>query len=62
MFLVYRHKFEAATWIDCSAFYSNKQFQPLRSAAILEEFLSSPRSKEYQPYHRYFAGHQVPET
>ncbi|MFE8598000.1 hypothetical protein [Archangium violaceum] len=53
-----RHKFEATTGIDCSDFYKNG-FQPLTTAAIIEEFLASPQRAKYQDGVRYFFGHRL---
>ncbi|HYO52227.1 hypothetical protein [Archangium sp.] len=53
-----RHKFEAMTGIDCSDFYKSG-FQPLTTAAILEDFLASPQRAKYQEGVRYFFGHRL---
>ena len=56
-----RRKFEAATGIDCTAFYKAAQLQPLTVAAILERFLDSPAADHYQDGVRYFFGHRIPD-
>ncbi|WPB81631.1 hypothetical protein KYC5002_21240 [Archangium violaceum] len=53
-----RHKFEATTGIDCSDFYKGG-FQPLTTAAIIEEFLASPQRAKFQEGVRYFFGHRL---
>jgi len=57
----YRHKFEAATGINCSAFFKDDKLQPLAAATILEEFMESSRAKEFEPGVRYFFGHRIPD-
>lgn len=54
-----RKRFEAATGIDCCAFYEDGDLQPLRAAAILEEFLDSESVAHYRPGQRYFFGHPL---
>ena len=58
---VLRHKFEALTGVDCTAFYKNGIFQPLSAAAVIEEFLDSPAAGAYEPGVRYFFGHRIPD-
>jgi hypothetical protein len=55
-----RHKFEAATGIDCTAFYKDKTLQPLAASAILEQFLESPAAETFETGVRYFFGHRIP--
>jgi hypothetical protein len=55
-----RRRFEAATGIDCTAFYHEGTFQPLSASAILEEFLESPAAAAFEDGVRYFFGHPVP--
>jgi hypothetical protein len=56
-----RHRFEAATGIDCSAFYRDNQFQPLAAAEIFETFLEGPKADRYEEGIRYFFGHRIPD-
>ena len=57
-----RHKFEASTGINCSAFYkADQSFQPLSAAAIAEDFLNSPRAAQFVDGMRYFFGHPLPD-
>lgn len=56
-----RLRFEASTGIDCRAFFDNRSFKPLRAAAIVEEFLDSPRARYFEPGVRYFFGHPIPD-
>jgi hypothetical protein len=55
-----RRRFEAATGINCSAFYKKKRLQHLRAAAMLEEFIQSQAYARYRPGQRYFFGHAIP--
>lgn len=57
----YRHKFEAATGIDCSSFFVDDELRPLAAAAVLEDFLVDGRSEQYENGVRYFFGHHVPD-
>jgi hypothetical protein len=56
-----RRRFEASTGINCSAFYKKGRFQPLKAAAIVEDFLESPQAATYQDGVRYFFGHRIPD-
>lgn len=58
---VLRRKFEASTGIDCTDFFEAGGFRPLAAAAIVEEFLDSGESDNYQDGVRYFFGHQIPD-
>jgi hypothetical protein len=55
-----RRRFEASTGIDCSSFYLDRQFQPLRAAALIEAFLEDPGVSRYRDGERYFFGHPIP--
>jgi hypothetical protein len=55
-----RQRFEAATGIDCSAFFKKKRKQPLTAAAMLEEFIQTEAYARYRPGQRYFFGHPIP--
>jgi hypothetical protein len=55
-----RRRFEVATGIDCSSFYLDRQFQPLRAAALIEAFLEDPGVSRYRDGERYFFGHPIP--
>lgn len=55
-----RRLFEANTGIDCTEFYKERRFQPLRAAVILERFLASPEAQRYEDGGRYFFGRRVP--
>jgi hypothetical protein len=52
--------FEAATGLDCSRWYRDRQVQPLTVAATIEEFLDSPLSQKFEDGVRYFLGHRIP--
>jgi hypothetical protein len=56
-----RRRFEASTGIDCSSFYDEGEFQPLRVAALVETFLEDPGSARFRDGQRYFFGHPIPE-
>ena len=56
-----RHKFEAYTGVDCSTLYVDEVPQPLAAAAIVEEFLESPKAEKYKEGVRYFFGHRIPD-
>jgi hypothetical protein len=60
-FFCYRHKFEAATGIDCSGMFVNGTPQPLVASAIIEEFLEGPRVTLFENGVRYFFGHRIPD-
>ncbi len=55
-----RLNFEAATGMNCDAWYEGDQFKPLAAAATLETFLESPRSQNYKDGVRYFFGFPIP--
>lgn len=55
-----RQKFEASTGIDCRCFYRKEEFRPLAASAVVEEFLESGASANYEDGHRYFFGHRIP--
>ena len=59
--LSWRRRFEAATGIDCSAFYAAGRFQPLAAAALVEEFLEGAEAAGYEDGVRYFFGHRIPD-
>ena len=54
-------KFSTSTGIDSAQFYEKREFQPLTTAAIVEEFLESPEAAEYEDGVRYFFGHRIPD-
>ena len=56
-----RHRFEASTGIDCSAFFRSGILQPLAATAIVEEFLEGPEIDGYQAGVRYFHGRRIPD-
>jgi hypothetical protein len=56
-----RHRFEAATGVDCRDFFQEGKLQVLAAAAILEEFLESPAAAMYEDGVRYFFGHRIPD-
>jgi hypothetical protein len=60
LFIPMRHRFEAATGIDCSECFANGVLQPLSAAAVLETFLESEASTRYEEGVRYFWGHRIP--
>jgi hypothetical protein len=59
-FIPLRHKFEAATGIDCSSFFAAGELELTATARILDEFLASPAPAGYQPGVRHFFGHPLP--
>lgn len=59
--ILYRHKFEASTGLDCRHFFHAFSPQPLEIQATLEEFLLAEPEAEYNPGVRYFFGHRIPE-
>ncbi|AVO59676.1 hypothetical protein [Pseudomonas chlororaphis] len=61
LFIPMRHKFEATTGINCSGCYRNGVLQPLNATAILEVFLDSNASTQYEDGVRYFFSHRIPE-
>jgi hypothetical protein len=58
-YFVLRHKFEAATGIDCTAFFKDTILQPPAVTAILEDFLASGRADAFRAGERYFFGHLI---
>ena len=52
--------FEASTGIDCSSFYEAGRFKPMQAAALMETFLESPLSRQFEDGVRYFFGHRIP--
>jgi len=56
-----QRRFSASTGIDSAPFYRNGEFQPLTTAAIIEEFLESPGAARYEDGARYFFGHAIPD-
>jgi hypothetical protein len=55
-----RHKLEAATGIDASAFFDGGEINPLPAAAAIGAFLESPKAERYARGVRYFFDHPVP--
>lgn len=59
--LLLRRRFEAATGIDCAAFYADGQIRPLKIAAIVEELMERlPPSLDREANQRYFFLHPIP--
>ncbi|QLL16145.1 hypothetical protein [Pseudomonas chlororaphis] len=58
--LRWKLQFEAATGINCSAWYKAKKLQPLAATATIETFLEDPDSSKYEDGIRYFFGHKIP--
>ncbi len=56
-----RHKFEAATGINCTNFYKDGELQPLAAASIVEGFLDSAEARKYDDGVRYFFSHRIPD-
>lgn len=56
-----RRRFEASTGIDCSSFYREREFQPLRAGALIETFLEDPGNARFRDGQRYFFGHPIPD-
>ena len=56
-----RHLFEAATGIDCSAFFDDGDLQPLNAMAIVEEFLEDKTDGLYAQAVRCFWGRGLPD-
>ena len=53
--------FEAATGIDCTAFFSeDRRLIPLAGIAIIDDFLDGDAAQRFSPGLRYFFGHPVP--
>ena len=59
-FIDYRHKFEAATGIECSSFFVDDELRPLAAAVVLEDFLIEGHADHYENGARYFFGHRIP--
>lgn len=57
-----RHRFEAATGINCSSFFKNGEYQPLTAAAMAEIWLESDAPSKFVPGERYFFGHRIPRS
>ena len=55
-----RQMFEGSTGIDLSPGYEGRELQPLKIAALLEDFLDSPEAARYEHGVRYFWGHRIP--
>jgi len=55
----WRHKFEAATGMDCSAFYREGRIHQLSALSTLEEFLERHCEDDLHDGARYFFGHQL---
>jgi hypothetical protein len=55
-----RHRFEAATGIDCSDFFREYRLQLLTARAMVEDFLAGPYVGMYEEGVRYFFGHRIP--
>ncbi len=54
--------FEAATGVNCSAFYDQLgRLNRLAAMGILEEFLESDQVDNFVPGQRYFFGHPIPD-
>ncbi len=58
-FGVLRHRFEATTGIDCSAFYMGEKFRQLEAISIIETFLDSKEFQNYKNGERYFFSHKI---
>ena len=56
-----RHRFEAATGIDCREVFQEGSVKVLAATAIVEEFLESRESEKYDDGVRYFFGHRIPD-
>jgi hypothetical protein len=56
-----RHILEASTGLDCRGFFRDGVFEPLSTAAILEEFLLQLNPSTYEEGARYFFGHRIPD-
>jgi hypothetical protein len=57
----HRHRFEAATGVDCRNFFHPLGPQKLEIAATLENFLASTPPDSYESGVRYFFGHRIPD-
>lgn len=57
--VVLREKFEAATGLNCSAFYIAERFVQGAAVHVLEEFLASQPSRSFRTGARYFFGHII---
>jgi hypothetical protein len=59
---VARMTLEAATGINCSAFYKPQgRLHPLTAAALVEDFLEGGKAAQYEDGVRYFFGHRIPD-
>jgi hypothetical protein len=59
---VHRHRliFEAATGVNCAAFFDSPvKLNSLQATAILETFLDSDDVRKFAPGQRYFFGHPI---
>jgi hypothetical protein len=59
---VHRHRliFEAATGVNCAAFFDSPvKLNSLQATAILETFLDSDDVRKFEPGQRYFFGHPI---
>lgn len=56
-----RRRFECATGIDCSSFFSERVFRPVQASAILQGFLEGPHASRFESGVRYFWGHRIPD-
>lgn len=59
LFTSLRHRFEAATGVDCTEFFVDGRFQPLAAAAILEEFVEQD-GETLRMAGRSFFGNPIP--
>lgn len=56
-----RRRFEAATGVDCTAFFdSDGRFQSSAARTIAQDFLASSYAKMFIDGERYFLGHRIP--
>jgi hypothetical protein len=59
--IVLRHRFEAATGIDCRGFFYAMRPRPKQIQRVVEAFLDSDAPSRYLPGTRYFFGKPIPE-
>jgi len=54
-----RHRFEAATGVDCRDFFQEGNLRVSAAAAIVENYLKSPEAEKYENGIRYFFVHRI---
>lgn len=52
-------QFAATTGVDTTSFHDGPRLKPLTAIAVVEEFLSSPQARNFEPGARYFWGYKI---